>query len=54
MKVRIEKDAIGEVEIPYEAYYGIYTSRSKESFQITKRGISKQLICLCTCFLNNR
>lgn len=44
MKVRIEKDAIGEVEIPYEAYYGIYTSRSKESFQITKRGISKQLI----------
>ena len=44
MKTRIEKDALGEVEIPYEAYYGIYTYRSKESFQITKRGLSRQMI----------
>lgn len=44
MKTRIEKDSLGEVEIPYEAYYGIYTSRSKDSFQITKRGLSRQMI----------
>lgn len=44
MKTRIEKDGLGEVEIPYEAYYGIYTYRSKESFQITKRGLSRQMI----------
>ena len=44
MKSRIEKDSLGEVEIPQEAYYGIYTYRNKESFQITKRGISKQMV----------
>lgn len=44
MKTRIEKDSLGEVEIPYEAYYGIYTHRSKENFQITKRGLSRQMI----------
>lgn len=44
MKSRIERDSLGEVEIPQEAYYGIYTYRSKESFQITKRGISKQMV----------
>lgn len=44
MKTRIEKDSLGEVEIPYEAYYGIYTSRSKDNFQITKRSISRQMI----------
>lgn len=44
MKSRIETDALGSVEIPYEAYYGIYTYRSKENFQITKRGLSRQMI----------
>ena len=44
MKTRIEKDSLGEVEIPYEAYYGIYTHRSKENFQITKREVYSQMI----------
>ena len=30
--------------MPSEVYYGIYTLRGKENFQITKRGICRQLI----------
>lgn len=44
MKTRIEKDDLGEKEIPYEAYYGIQTLRSKENFDIAKRPISRQMI----------
>lgn len=44
MKYRKESDALGEVQIPSEAYYGINTLRSKENFEITKRGISRQMI----------
>ncbi len=44
MKYRIEKDSIGEVKIPAEAYYGINTFRAKNNFDITKRGIPRQLI----------
>ncbi|MFA6661588.1 MAG: lyase family protein [Bacilli bacterium] len=44
MKVRIEKDELGEKEVPYEAYYGIQTLRSKENFNISKRPISRQMI----------
>jgi aspartate ammonia-lyase len=34
-KVRIEKDLLGEREIPNEAYYGVQTSRALENFQIS-------------------
>jgi len=34
-KVRIEKDLLGEKEIPVEAYYGVQTSRALENFQIS-------------------
>ena len=44
MKVRIEKDELGSREIPYEAYYGIQTLRSKENFDIVKRPISRNMI----------
>ena len=44
MKVRIEKDELGSKEIPYEAYYGIQTQRSKENFDIVKRPISRNMI----------
>lgn len=44
MRYRIEKDQIGELKVPLEAYYGIQTLRSKENFEITKRGICRQLI----------
>ena len=44
MRFRIEKDALGEMQIPLEAYYGIGTLRSKEAFQITKHVLSRQMI----------
>ena len=44
MKVRIEKDELRSREIPYEAYYGIQTLRSKENFDIVKRPISRNMI----------
>lgn len=44
MKVRIEKDELGTKEIPYEAYYGIQTLRSKENFDIVQKPISRDMI----------
>ena len=44
MKVRIEKDELGSKEIPYEAYYGIQTLRSKENFDIVQKPISRHMI----------
>ena len=44
MKIRIEKDDLGEKEVPIEAYYGIQTLRSMENFDIAKRPISRQMI----------
>ena len=44
MKTRIERDNLGEKEVPYEAYYGIHSLRSQENFDITKRPISRQMI----------
>lgn len=44
MRYRIEKDLLGERQVPLEAYYGIETLRGKENFEITKRGICRQLI----------
>ncbi len=34
-KFRIEKDLLGEKEIPVEAYYGVQTARALENFQIS-------------------
>ncbi len=41
---RIEKDELGEMKIPLNAYYGISTLRSKEHFSITKVKVHKQMI----------
>ena len=35
MTHRIEKDFLGEREIPSDAYYGVQTLRGKENFHIT-------------------
>ena len=32
---RIEKDLLGEKEIPADAYYGVQTARALENFQIS-------------------
>jgi aspartate ammonia-lyase len=34
-KVRVEKDLLGEKQIPAEAYYGVQTARALENFQIS-------------------
>jgi len=44
VKFRIEKDELGELQVPAEAYYGIQTLRAKKNFEITKRPISRQMI----------
>ncbi len=44
MRFRIEEDKLGQLQIPQEAYYGIGTIRSKEAFQLTKHGLSRQMI----------
>jgi aspartate ammonia-lyase len=36
MKSRIEKDSLGELEVPLDAYYGVHTMRSIHNFQISK------------------
>ncbi len=41
---RIERDEIGEMNIPLNAYYGIASLRSKENFSITKVKVHKQMI----------
>ncbi|MCI0602028.1 aspartate ammonia-lyase [bacterium] len=35
MKTRIEKDSLGELEVPEEAYYGVQTARAVENFRIS-------------------
>jgi aspartate ammonia-lyase len=34
-KVRVEKDLLGEKQIPADAYYGVQTARALENFQIS-------------------
>ncbi len=35
MTDRIEKDSLGEKEVPREAYYGIQTQRALENFPVS-------------------
>ncbi|MEC1521253.1 aspartate ammonia-lyase [Neobacillus niacini] len=43
-KIRIEKDFLGEKEIPFDVYYGIQTIRAIENFPITGYRIDGSLI----------
>jgi aspartate ammonia-lyase len=42
MGYRIEKDFLGEKEIPDDAYYGVQTMRGKENFLITNMPVSRE------------
>nr|WP_087941744.1 aspartate ammonia-lyase [Bacillus kwashiorkori] len=42
--VRVEKDFLGEKEVPKDAYYGIQTLRAVENFPITGYSLDEQLI----------
>ncbi|WP_373230241.1 aspartate ammonia-lyase [Cohnella sp.] len=44
MSVRIEKDSLGNKEVPSSAYYGIQTLRAMENFPITGVPVHPQLI----------
>ena len=35
MNTRTEKDSLGNLDVPAEAYYGIFTERAKRNFQIS-------------------
>ena len=36
MRVRIEKDTMGPVEVPYDRYWGAQTQRSLQNFKMSK------------------
>jgi aspartate ammonia-lyase len=42
MGYRIEKDFLGEKQIPDDAYYGVQTLRGKENFHITAMPVSRE------------
>lgn len=44
MTYRIERDSIGERQIPSDAYYGVQSLRGHENFQITGRKLIKEYI----------
>jgi len=44
MKYRIERDFLGEVKVPDEAYYGIHTQRAYENFKISKYKFQPEFI----------
>jgi len=44
MKYRIEKDLLGERNVPDDAYWGIHTQRAKENFPISDYKVDSSLI----------
>lgn len=45
LDTRIERDFIGEKEIPAQAYYGIHSLRALENFSITGTRLHSDMIC---------
>ncbi|MGH2639902.1 MAG: lyase family protein, partial [Rhabdochlamydiaceae bacterium] len=43
-KFRIEKDFLGEVKVPQEAYYGVQTFRAVENFPISGLRLPREFI----------
>lgn len=44
MEYRIEKDTMGEVKVPAQAYWGAQTQRSRENFQIGGHTMPKEVV----------
>ncbi|AQR96666.1 aspartate ammonia-lyase [Clostridium saccharoperbutylacetonicum] len=44
MKMRMESDSIGNMEVPAEAYYGIQSLRASKNFNITQKSLHKDFI----------
>ena len=45
MKTRIEKDSMGEVNVPEDALYGAQTQRAVDNFKISGKTLPKSFIC---------
>ncbi len=43
MEYRIEKDTMGEMQVPYDAYWGAQTQRSIENFKIGEEKMPKEI-----------
>src|ERR1035437_2398036 len=44
MKMRIEEDLLGQMDVPFDAYYGINTLRAYNNFQISGIRMHSELI----------
>ena len=44
MQYRIEKDLLGEKQIPVDSYWGIHTARARENFPLSGRAVNLDLI----------
>jgi len=44
MEYRIEKDSIGEKQVPVDAYYGVQSMRGCENFHITGQKMQPEFI----------
>ena len=44
MKMRLEKDSLGQREVPFHAYYGIQTQRAVENYPISGYMAHSQII----------
>ncbi|MGA2228995.1 MAG: aspartate ammonia-lyase, partial [Syntrophobacteraceae bacterium] len=44
MGTRIERDAVGAVEVPEDAYYGAQTQRAAENFPVSGRTFGRPFI----------
>src|SRR5262245_1290144 len=46
---RIEKDFLGEKQLPDDAYYGVQTLRGRDNFNITGIPMSAEPYCVTAC-----
>jgi len=44
VEFRVEKDSMGEVRVPADAYYGASTQRAVDNFQVSGGGVGRRLI----------
>ncbi len=44
MNMRIEKDLLGELQLPIDVLYGVHTARAIDNFPISKRAVRSELI----------
>lgn len=44
MMYRVEKDSVGELEVPIDSYYGVHSLRAKINFPITNQRLDKDFI----------